>query len=136
MLTIESNKVDIDSSQEVVYNFLMDLNNFEELLPQKSVSKFSSTKSECSFKVSGGYHIGLVYKDSTPFNKINLVSSEGSPFPFTLEINLDKVDEKVIAYQVCNADVNPFLKMMIEKPLKNLFDYINTRVAKKYNEIS
>ncbi len=132
MLEIKSKNVLVDANQEKVYNYLMDLNNFENLLPKDNISEFKSDEKSCSFKVTGGYHIGLEYQESTPFNKIILKSSESSPFPFTLDIYINDQDGKVDAHQVVNADVNMFLKMMIEKPLKNLFDYIADRLVKVF----
>jgi len=132
MLEIKSKNVIVNTNQEHVYNYLMDLNNFENLLPRDSISNFKSDTKSCSFKVTGGYAIGLEYKESSEFNKIILKSSESSPFPFTLDIFIDEKDGKVDAHQVVNADVNTFLKMVIEKPLRSLFDYIADRLVKVF----
>ena len=33
------------------------------------------------------------------------------------------------AHQIFEAELNPFIKMMVEKPLKNLFDHIADKMV-------
>lgn len=132
MATIESKKVTVNAGSEAVYTFLSDLNNFEQLLPQDRISEWSSTEKECSFKVQGGYKIGLQWERGEEHSLIVLKSTPAAPFPFDLNIHLSEEDGKTNGYQVCNADLNPFLKMMVEKPLKNLFDYIADRLVEQF----
>ena len=41
---------------------------------------------------------------------------------------MSETDGVTKAKQEFNADLNPFIKMMVEKPLKNLFDHIADRM--------
>jgi len=59
-----------------------------------------------------------------------LISGENSPFSFSLNIILTESDGTCDAQLLCEADINPFLKMMVEKPLNNLFDYMADRLVK------
>ena len=129
---IESNKKLVNADSKTIFTHLMDLNNFKEFLPQDKISEWQSTESSCSFKVAGGYNIGLVYTESTEPNRILLSSADTAPFKFTLDIGLQEKDDKTEAGLICDAELNPFLKMMVEKPLKNLFDYIAHKLEKKY----
>ena len=133
MTNIESKEVDVQASQAEVFTFLSDLNNFKELLPTDRISDWQSDKDFCSFKVQGTYKIRLDLKELLPPGKIILQSGEGSPFKFHLHINLDENGASTKAHQVCEADLNAFLKMMVEKPLKNLFDHIADKLKAKYD---
>lgn len=124
MTTIESQKVDVKASQEEIFDFLMDLQNLEKLLPEGKVSDFKAEENHCSFKVMGAYKIGLQHKSNSKPNNIVLQSDTDSPFPFDLDIKIDQISEGSSAYMVSNADINFFLKQMVEKPLKALFDHI------------
>ena len=64
----------------------------------------------------------------TPSSQINIKSGEGA-FKFTLDINLKEENGVTDAQLICDADINPFLKMMVMKPLNNLFDYMADRIA-------
>ena len=115
-----------------VYAYLSDLRNFKELLPQDKISDWRGEEDNCSFKVQGGYKIGLQWDSGVEYSKIVLSSTSVSPFPFKLNILLEADDTGTNAQQICDADINPFLKMMVEKPLKNLFDYIADCLVKKF----
>lgn len=132
MATIESKKVDVKASPEEVFNFVLDLRNLKELLPQDKISEWEGAETKCSFKVAGAYKIGLEHKSASSPKNIVLKSSHGSPLDFDLDIRLDQIDSGTSAMMVSNLNVNPFMKMMVEKPLKNLFDYIADQLQKKF----
>ncbi|MBK6368309.1 MAG: hypothetical protein IPF64_00370 [Flavobacteriales bacterium] len=124
MTTIESKHVVIGKAAQDLYTFLQDMNNFQQLLPQDRISEWKSDGSSCSFKVQGAATIGLQLDGGTEPNLVKMKATERSPFPFTLEVHLNEQDGTTEAWQVFNGDINPFIKMMVEKPLKNLFDHI------------
>jgi carbon monoxide dehydrogenase subunit G len=134
MTTIESKEVNIAANSQVCFDFLMDLNNYELLLPKDSISDWQSDEKKCSFKIQKTYKLALVYSDSNPTSQITVVSGDGSPFKFDLKINLSDKGDSTDAQLVCNADINPFLKMMVQKPLNNLFDYMADRMVKVLGE--
>ncbi|MBK8531823.1 MAG: hypothetical protein IPL64_08000 [Flavobacteriales bacterium] len=124
MTTIESKHVVIGKAAQDLYTFLQDMNNFQQLLPQDRISEWKSDGSSCSFKVQGAATIGLQLDGGTEPNLVKMKATERSPFPFTLDVHLNEQDGTTEAWQVFNGDINPFIKMMVEKPLKNLFDHI------------
>ena len=130
MTKIESKEVRVSAPISKCYNFLLDLNNYELLLPKDKVSHWESTEKECSFKIQHTYKLSLIYKSSTPESSVLVVSGPDSPFKFELNINLEEIEGQTKAQLVCNADINPFLKMMVQKPLNNLFDYMAERLVK------
>jgi carbon monoxide dehydrogenase subunit G len=129
MTRIESKQVDIAKPAAQVYAFLQDMNNFQQLLPQDRISEWKSDGASCSFKVQGAATIGLKLDGGTPNTVVRMVSSERSPFPFTLTVNLEERGENTHAGQVFEADLNPFIKMMVESPLKHLFDHIADKMV-------
>lgn len=133
MATIESKRVDVEANPTTVFEFLEDMNNFEVLMPQDKISDWKASEKECSFKVQGGYTIGMAWKEATPPGHIVLASTAASPLPFTLNIHLEEDKDITSAYQVCEVKANAFMMMMIEKPLKNLFDYIATNLQKHFS---
>jgi hypothetical protein len=129
MTRIESKHVEIARPAQDVYTFLQDMNNFQQLLPQDRISEWKSDGTSCSFKVAGAATIGLQLDGGTAPDHLRLKSTERSPFPFTLDVHLDGANGSTQAYQVFEADLNPFIKMMVESPLKNLFDHIADRMV-------
>jgi carbon monoxide dehydrogenase subunit G len=130
MTRIESKQVEIAKPAQVLYDFLLDMNNFQQLLPQERISEWKSDGRSCSFKVQGAATIGLMIDGGTAPELLKLKATERSPFPFTLDVYLKETDGTTAIHQVFEAELNPFIKVMVEKPLKNLFDHIADRMAK------
>ena len=124
MTKIESKEVEIAKPAQELYTFLQDMNNFQQLLPQDRISEWKSDGTSCSFKVQGAATIGLQLDGGTAPGHLKLKATERSPFPFTLDVYMNEANGVTKARQEFNADLNPFIKMMVEKPLKNLFDHI------------
>lgn len=131
MAKIESKHVTVPADTPTVGAFLSDMNNFQHLLPADRISEWKSDEKSCSFKVQGGYTIALEHVETTDTG-IRMKSGPAAPFPFTLHVLLNAQDGETEAHQVIDAEINPFMKMMIEKPLKNLFDYIADRLTAQF----
>jgi carbon monoxide dehydrogenase subunit G len=131
-MTIDSDKVTVNATSEEIFNFLADAKNINELLPQDNIKDFESTATSCSFKVQGGITITLEQKELIPFSAIKMKSGEKSPFPFDLTIHISEQGAGSEGYIAFEGDVNPFLKMMVQKPLTNLFNYMSKRMQDKY----
>lgn len=131
---IESKHVEISASQASVYQFLTDFNNYIQLLPKDQISDWTSTENDCSFKVQGMAVIPLIKDRVEESSKIYIVSGEKAPFSFTLEITLNDKGTSTEAFLNFEGEINAFLKMMVVKPLTNLFDYMADRLKKVCEE--
>jgi carbon monoxide dehydrogenase subunit G len=122
-MKIKSNEVEVSASQETVFNLFKDTSNLHFLLPEEEVSEWKSNEDSCSFKVQKGtITISLIQNGYEGLEKIFMKSGEKSPFPFSLTIHIKKDDNKVNGFIEFDGEVNMFLKMMVEKPLTNLFN--------------
>ncbi len=131
MTTIESNKVDIENSAGNVFNYLSNFNNFQKLMPAQ-VTNWTSTENECSFTISGMATIGMQIIEKAAPAHIKISSHGKVPFDFILHINIGSTTpEKSSGQLVFEAQLNPMIKMMVEKPLTNFFNLL----ADKMREI-
>ncbi len=130
-MTIETNHQTINTSQEEVYNFLMDMNNFEQLLPQDKISNWEATNEICTMKIKNMGALGLKRVASTANSLIYIDSYGKTPFKFTLNLFLEEKENNCCeAHLVFDGDINPFMKMMVEKPLTEFFEGLVKRLAK------
>ena len=128
MLKIESEKITLTRNFKVYINFLSNLNNYKVLFPKDKISDWKSDNDSCSLKVQNVYTLEMV-KESVSKNSINLMSGESSPFKFSLKIDLHEDENNICSAQIiCNANVSPVLKMMIGKPLNELFNYMANQI--------
>ena len=127
-MKIDSTKVVVKASRETVADFLKDSHNLIHLLPQDQISDWKATSEQCSFKVQGGVIISLIHDGNDGNGKIFMKSGEKSPFPFRLTLHLEELDGTTEGYIAFDGEVNVFLKMMVEKPLTNLFNYMSEKL--------
>jgi carbon monoxide dehydrogenase subunit G len=121
---IESQKVAIDCTPEKIFNFLGNFDNFEKLLPEQ-VANWQSTGDSCSFQVKGLATIGLRITTKTSFTKVSMIGEGKLPFGFTFDTHIQEAGTQRCQVQlVINADMNPFIAVMAEKPLQNFVDML------------
>jgi len=131
MTRIEVEKRDIKASDEQVFNYLADFNNYQEMMPE-SVSNWESDKDQCSLQVSMVPKIQMRIVERTPNNSIKIKGS--GPFDFDLSVSIEKLDDSNCRTgMVFEADINAFMKMMIEKPMGQFFGYLTKQVQKKFD---
>jgi carbon monoxide dehydrogenase subunit G len=128
---IESQKAIINCQPEKVYAFLSNFDNFTNLLPEQ-VTNWQSTGDSCSFEVKGLATLGFRITGKTPFTLINMVGEGKLPFGFTFDTYIREVVPQQCEVQlVIDADMNPFIAMMAEKPLQNFVDALLPRLKEE-----
>jgi len=130
MLEIKSDTITLNGKIEACLEYLSNLNNFEDLFPKDKIKDWKSDKDFCIFNLQNAYTLEII-KDKIDKNSINLISGAKSPFSFSIKIEIEEKNPQECSAQiVCNAKVNPMLKVMIGKPLNELFNFM----AKKIEE--
>ena len=131
MAQFKSEETSVNASSEVVFDFLKDLNNLEPLIVNDKISEWQSTETECSFKVPNMGKIGFKFDSADQPNKIVLKSISDKPFGFTMNLNITAAGDTSQVQIVVDADINPMLKMMVEKPLTQFFDSIARKMGER-----
>lgn len=132
MTKIESEKTEVNYSSEKLFAFLSNFNNFQKLMPEQ-VTNWKSTDDECSFTISGMASLGMKIVEKIPHSQIKIASYGGKiPFSFNLDVLITEAGEnKSNGQLVFTSDMNPMIKMMVEKPLGNFFNLL----AKKMKDL-
>ena len=126
MTRIESEKVFISKSPTDVFSFLSDFNNYKLLMPEQVVD-WKSTIDECSFTIKGMASLGMKIAEKKPVSEIKIIKNGKAPFDFELCCLIESSDEnqnQCYLQLFFDADLNPFLKMMAEIPLKNFLNIL------------
>ena len=129
---IKSEERKINASPQDVFKYLADFNNIKDLLPQDKISDWSSDHDQCSFKVQNAAVIPLIKDSVEEPNKINIISGDKAPFPFTLVVLVKEDGEFSIAHMEFEGEINAFLKMMVVSPLTNLFNYMGQQLQENF----
>lgn len=121
---IESEIVQIENSAANIFNYLSNFNNFKQLMPEQ-VSNWQSTADECTFTINGMATIGMKIVEKTPTSSIRIQSNGKVPFEFTLLVLLTEKSPASCSGQLLfESELNPMLKMMVQKPLTNFFNIL------------
>lgn len=132
-MKIQSTTVVVDSSKSEIITFLSNAENLWLILPQEKITDFKANQSECSFKVQGGIIISLA-ENGHDSNNLFLKSGEKTPFPFTLTVFLEEQNGKTQGYLLFDGEVKPFLKLLVEKPLTALFNYMSEKLKAHFEQ--
>ncbi|MNK35463.1 hypothetical protein D3C87_539900 [compost metagenome] len=132
-MLLKTDSSPVNASIQRVFEFLSDARNIEHLLPQDKISDFQADEKGCSFKAQGGIVIPLLYVSKEPFTKIQMESGEKAPFKYTLSIILKETGpETCEGHMEFEANINMFMKMMVEKPLTSLFVVMTKNLQKQF----
>ena len=128
-MNIEGNKVIVKKSTQEVFNFLIKLENFEQLMPENT-QKFEVDGDSFIFGLKGMPEIRLVMKEKTEYSNITL-GAASSKLPFTLSSNISEISETesevILNFE---GDFNPMMAMMVKKPLTKFIDTLTENIAK------
>ena len=132
-MELKSIQVSVKASRADIISFLSNSENLWLILPQDKISDFKASMESCSFKVQGGITISLI-QNGHEENKLFLKSGEKTPFPFNLTIHLTENSSLTDGYIHFDGEVNAFLKMMVEKPLSALFNYMSEKLKSHFEQ--
>lgn len=120
-MKLETPIISIQKSQEEAYNFLMDLNNFEQIMPSNK-EKFAVEGDSFLVGLYGVPDIRMIMTDKTPPSQI-VLGAASSKLDFTLTIDFSPVDENSTNAQLFfNGNFNPMVAMMVKTPLTNFIN--------------
>ncbi len=122
----------IPQNDEQIFTLLSDLSNLERVkdrIPQDKIKDFEFDKDSCSFSVNPVGKITFQIVDREPFKTIKFQTTN-SPVPLFLWIQLKQVADMDTRMRLTvRAELNSFLKPLVEKPLKGALEKIATVLA-------
>ena len=128
----ESSVKQIPYPQQAVYNNISDLRNLEKVkdrIPEDKVNDFTFDEDTVGLNVQpvGELKLRICEREEPKCVKFETVQS---PVPFNVWIQVLPVDEQNSKMKVTvKAELNPFIKSMVEKPLQEAVEKIADALA-------
>ncbi|RWU10104.1 SRPBCC family protein [Pedobacter chitinilyticus] len=130
-MTIIESTAEINLPIAQVYQFLADLNNHQQLMPE-NIYNWASTADTASFTIQNMAKLAIHISERVENEKLIAVPTEKPPFDLSLEWTVkDNGNGTTTAKHVISADLNMMMKMLASGPLQKLADY----QTKKLKEI-
>jgi len=129
-MNLTSKKVTVQKSAQELCDFLCDVKNFEQLMPE-NISKFEVINENAFiFALKGMPEIALEVKEVNPPNFVKL-GAKSDKLPFTLIGNIEETNEvsSQIALQF-EGDFNPMMAMMIKGPITKFLETLVSNLEK------
>lgn len=127
-MNLEGRKIIVNKSSQELQELLKSPKDYEQLMPE-SLQKFEVREDGFKFGLKGMPEIALKIESVTP-EKVTL-SSASSSLEFSLKGMMNPLNESQTEVQLLfEGQFNPFIKMMVEKPLKNFIDALTDKIER------
>lgn len=128
-MEIGTEKKTVSKNIKDVYEFVIDLKNFEQLMPD-SIDKFEVLDNDTFlFALKGMPQIVLKRKSQQPFNKLVLAAASDK-LPFTLTVDIDsKNDNETDVMLSFEGEFNTMMAMMIKTPITNFMNALSDNLS-------
>jgi len=131
-MNLESPKVTLDKSGEDAFNFLSDVKNFENLMPE-NISKFEVLGDDkFLFALKGMPEIVLKKKEAIPNSKI-VLGAAGGKLDFALTGHISEIDtDKSEVQLIFSGEFNAMMGMMIKGPITKFIETLVTNMKSAF----
>lgn len=127
-MNLEGRKIVVNKSVKDLVEMLKNPSDYKDLMPD-SLQKFEVRDNGFKFSLKGMPEIALQIEDVTETEVI--LKSASSSLDFTLKGAMEAVNENQTDVQLLfEGKFNPFIKMMVEKPLQNFLNSLTDNIEK------
>lgn len=129
-MNLESEKVTTQKSQQEMYNFLTNVENYRQVMPQ-SMEKFEVTGQDSFlFQLKGMPQIELQITE-TREPELVVLGSTSDKFNFSLDLTIESAGESQSRVQLLfNGKFNTMMAMMVKGPLKKFINILSENIQK------
>lgn len=129
-MNLEGRKIMLNKPVAELVELLKDPQQYEQLMPD-GLQKFEAIADGFKFSLKGMPEIALKVGEVNE-NKA-ILRSASSSLDFELTTAMNAVSENQTEIQMFfEGKFNPFIKMMVEKPLQNFMDALTDKIEKRY----
>jgi hypothetical protein len=129
-MKLESPKVTVSKPVSYIFDALIDVKNFEKLMPD-TIAKFEVLDQESFiFGLKGMPEIKLKLKDKSPNTQV-VLGAASDKLPFTLTSNLNSISENETEIQLLfEGEFNAMMAMMIKGPISKFIETLSENMHK------
>jgi hypothetical protein len=121
----ESRSGSLSGTSQEVFDFVTDIRNFEQFIPEGTINNWQSEKDTGSFTVAmvGTINVRIVKKE--PCTRVIFNGDALKKNDFSLVLNIsDRPDENAEVQVLLDAELNPMLRMVATKPIEQFLEIL------------
>ena len=127
-MNLKSKTVHLDKSAQEVCEFLGDVKNFEQLMPENTAKFELIGDNAFVFALSGMPEIALELKEIEAPNKV-VLGAKSDKLPFTLAADIEELGASKSATTLdFSGEFNAMMAMMIKGPIKNFLEALSSKL--------
>lgn len=127
-MNLEGRKIVVNKSADELVQMLKNPADYKDLMPD-SLQNFEARDNGFKFSLKGMPEIAL--KIESVSNSEVILKSAASNLDFELKGVMNPISENQTEVQLLfEGKFNPFIKMMVEKPLQNFIDSLSDKLEK------
>lgn len=132
-MNLESPRVSIEKSSQIVFNFLTDVKNFKPLMPEDT-SKFELIDDETFLFALSGMPEIVLKKKSLESPKTIVLGAAGGKIDFSLTAIIESISENKSEVQLkFEGNFNAMMAMMIKRPITKFIETLALNIPKHCN---
>ncbi len=129
-MNLEGRKIILNKPVSELVELLKDPQQYEQLMPE-GLQKFEAIADGFKFSLKGMPEIALKVGEVNENRAI--LRSASSSLDFELTTSMNAISENQTEIQMLfEGKFNPFIKMMVEKPLQNFMNALTDKIEKLY----
>ena len=121
----ESRTGTLSCTSAEVYNFVTDIRNFRQFVPDGTITNWQAESDSCSFSVSVVGVISLRITGKEPHSKVIFSGDALKKNDFSLTLNISNGRSECAEVKILlEAELNPMLKMLASKPIVQFLEIL------------
>lgn len=125
-MNLEGRKIIVNKSAKVLQDMLKNPTDYEQLMPE-GLQKFEAREDGFKFALKGMPEIALKIDEVTDQQVV--LKSASSSLEFALTGTMNAINDNQTEVQLLfDGKFNPFIKMMVEKPLQNFINSLTDKI--------
>ena len=121
----ESRSGRLTCNAEEVFAFVTDIRNFEQFIPDGTITNWNAKKESCSFRVSMLGTVTVRLSEKEKYNKVVFTGDALKKNDFSLTLNISENVKSLTDVKVLlSADLNPMMKMMAKKSIGQFLEIL------------
>ncbi|MCG2792253.1 MAG: SRPBCC family protein [Weeksellaceae bacterium] len=125
-MNLEGRKIIVNKSSSALAGMLKNPQDYKDLMPE-GLQKFETSEDGFKFGLKGMPEIALKIENVS--DKEVVLRSASASLDFALTGNMNALNENQTEVQLLfEGKFNPFIKMMVEKPLQNFINSLTDKI--------